>query len=52
LTDADYDVSQDAELTFNNSSVSTAKNKQQAYSNAAAYNDLIARGGRAVELDD
>lgn len=52
LTDADYDVAQDTELTFNNSNVSKAKDKQEAYNNAAAYNDLIARGGRAVELDD
>jgi hypothetical protein len=32
--------------------VSKAKDKQGAYNNAATYNDLIARGGRAVELDD
>lgn len=51
-TDLLYDVSKDTNLSFNSPEIAKAKNKQQVYGDIATYNDLIARGGKPVTLDN
>lgn len=52
ITYPDYNVKQDKLLTFNSATIDNARNKGEAYAEAASFNNMLASGAKEVELDD